>query len=137
MHRFVRLLNQFRLQRDRVADDERLTLQELLLRAPVEWHGVELRCPDWSESSHSLAFTLRSPRSLYLLHGMINAYWEPLRFELPPTGSDGAPWRRAIDTALASPDDMRSMDEAPVVDAASYLVEPRSLVVLAVWLEPT
>ena len=36
---------------------------------------------------------------------MINAYWEALAFELPPT-EEGAGWRRWIDTSLASPDDI-------------------------------
>ena len=40
--------------------------------------------PDWSDHSHSLAFTLRSSAARFLLHGMFNAYWEPLTFELPP-----------------------------------------------------
>jgi hypothetical protein len=38
---------------------------------------------------------------------ILNAYWEPLEFELPQTGKHGAgPWRRWIDTALDSPYDI-------------------------------
>ena len=35
---------------------------------------------------------------------MLNAYWEPLDFDLPglPLGQQ---WHRLVDTALASPDD--------------------------------
>lgn len=39
-------------------------------------------------------------------------------------------WRRCIDTALASPEDIHHLDEAPVVDGRHYRVEARSLVVL-------
>ena len=39
-------------------------------------------------------------RTLSLLHGIFNAYWEPLAFELPPAPT-GTSWRRCIDTALA------------------------------------
>ena len=40
-------------------------------------------------------------------------------------------WRRAIDTALESPNDInQSPDEAPVVPDGTYLVQPRSMVVL-------
>ena len=106
LHRFVKMLNAFRQRRD-VLDIGTLTLNELLQRARIEWHGVKLNRPDWSEHSHSLAFTLRSLASRFLLHGILNAYWEPLTFELPPVAvASGEQWRRCIDTALASPHDI-------------------------------
>ena len=61
-----------------------LTRNEALERAEVEWHGVQLHRPDWTEDSHSLAISLQSLRADMLLHAMINAYREPLTFELPP-----------------------------------------------------
>ena len=49
---------------------------------------------------------------MYLI---LNAYWEPLDFELPPVGDGGAgPWRRWIDTALESPQDIVPWQTAPV-----------------------
>ena len=113
-----------------------MTLQELLERAEITWHGVALGCPDWSEKSHSLSFTLRSQHGSYSLHGMINAYWEPLSFELPAvtTGALG-PWRRCIDTALTSPDDIQPWSDAPPYTEATYRVEARSLVVLGLVFE--
>ena len=135
IHRFVKLLNEFRQRRDVLAEGAALSLNQLLQRAKIEWHGVTLKCPDWSEHSHSLAFTLQSLRARFLLHGMINAYWEPLVFELPPVPGQGEqPWRRCIDTALASPDDIFSWAGAPFVDQANYLVQPRSMVFLALAL---
>ena len=68
------------------------------------------------------------------LHIIANAYWEPLDFELPapdPSVSDGAAWRRVLDTTLPSPDDIRFGEEAPAVETPSYRVGPRSVVVLA------
>ena len=62
VHRFVKTLNAFRQRRDVVAEEATLSLNELLRRARIEWHGVTLDRPDWSEHSHSLAFTLRSLR---------------------------------------------------------------------------
>ena len=131
VQRFVRLLNQFRLHRDAVVEGTRMTLQQLLERADLTWHGVELGCPDWSEKSHSLAFTLRSLSGRYSLHVMINAFWEPLSFELPPVAGAQGSWRRCIDTALASPDDIRPWNEAPFHDQPSYLVASRSLALFA------
>jgi isoamylase len=112
-----------------------LTLNELLQRARIERHGVKLNQPDWSEHSHSLAFTLRSLASRFLLHGILNAYWEPLTFELPavPVAS-GEQWRRCIDTALASPHDIEPWQNAPSVDQALYEVQPRSVVLVALAL---
>ncbi len=45
--------------------------------------GVRLNQPDWSDSSHSIAFSVRSLLRSFMFHCMINAYWEPLTFELP------------------------------------------------------
>ena len=135
--RFVRLLNQFRLRRDVAVAGTRMTLQELLERAEITWHGVALGCPDWSDKSHSLAFTLRSQRGRYTLHAMINAFWEPLSFELPPVpGNALGPWRRCIDTALASPDDIQPWSAAPPYTERSYRLAARSLVVLGLAFEP-
>jgi isoamylase len=44
-------------------------------------------------------------------------------------------WRRCIDTALDSPDDICPWESAPVVRQATYEVQPRSVVVLALALE--
>ncbi len=136
IHRFVKVLNAFRPRRDVMAAEGKLSLNQVLQRAKIEWHGVTLNCPDWSEHSHSLALTMRSLRARFLLHGMLNSYWEPLTFELPPVFPESSQrWRRCIDTALASPDDIYSWEEAPLIAAATYVVQPRSLVLLALALQ--
>jgi glycogen operon protein len=66
---------------------------------------------------------------------MLNAYWEPLTFELPPVTAEQG-WRRCIDTALEAPDDISSWDGAAVVRQGTYEVQPRSVVFLALALEP-
>ena len=83
IHRFVKALNAFRQRRDVVVEGAGLSLNQLLRRARIDWHGVRLGRPDWSDHSHSLAFTMESLRARFLLHGIFNAYWEPLTFELP------------------------------------------------------
>jgi glycogen operon protein len=133
IHRFVRKLNAFRQRRDIVGESSS-TLNQLLERANIRWSGVALDCPDWGDHSHSLALTMESLRARVLLHMMFNAYWEPLTFELPLRPSEGIRWRRCIDTALASPDDICHLDEAPEVDASRYRVEARSVVVLGLRL---
>ena len=136
IHRFVKALNAFRQRRDVVAAEGKPSLNQLLQRAKIEWHGVALNRPDWSERSHSLALTLRSLRARFLLHGMLNAYWEPLTFEIPPVPAVSRQhWRRCIDTALASPDDIYPWEQAPLVAQATYVAQPRSLVLLALALQ--
>jgi glycogen operon protein len=132
VHRFVRELCRFRQRRDVATQQTRLTLNQLLDRARIDWHGVALNQPDWGDHSHALAFTLEALSARFVLHGMLNAYWEPLTFELPaPPAIGGSTWRRCIDTACASPDDIRAWDEAPAVPQPAYRVEPRSIVLLA------
>jgi glycogen operon protein len=136
IHRFVKALNTFRQRRDVVVERAALSLNQLLHQARFEWHGVALNRPDWSDHSHSLAFTVRSLSGRYLLHGMLNAYWEPLSFELPPVPTERQQkWRRCIDTALESPDDICRWETAPVVTQVTYAVQPRSVVLLALALE--
>ena len=129
IHRFVRALIRFRQRRDVLAEMAALSLNQLLRRARIEWHGVALQRPDWSDHSHSLALTLQSLHARFLLHGMLNAYWERLTFELPPVPAEQA-WRRWIDTALDSPDDICPWECAPAVTQATYDVQPRSVVFL-------
>ena len=98
-------------------------------RPHVTWHGVEFGLPDWSYHSHSLALTLHEPQAQEQLHIILNAYWEPLLFELPPL-ADGKKWHRIVDTFLPTPQDFCELAIAPAVNLKTYLVQPRSAIVL-------
>jgi len=135
--RFVSALNAFRAGRDAALQTGPMTLEELLRRANVQWHGVQLNQPDWGDGSHSLAVTVRTINGRGLLHAMFNAYWEPLTFDLPPVPAGVTTrWRRCIDTALAAPDDIRPWASAPDVLGTSYTVQSRSIAVVALGLQP-
>ena len=73
-----------------------------------------------------------------VFHVILNAYWEPLDFELPPVVVAGARdhWRRWIDTFLDSPHDIVDWKDAPEVGGWMYRTEPRSVVVLFAPIEP-
>ena len=129
LHRFVKHLTALRLRPEIVDESKRLSLNQLLQWAHIEWHGVALGRPDWSDGSHSLAFTARTPYWQFAVHGMFNAYWEPLTFELPPGPDEPHRWQRCVDTALPSPDDICMLEDAPPV-SDSYRVQPRSCVML-------
>jgi glycogen operon protein len=104
------------------------SLVELLAEARVELGGVRLGRPDTSSGSRSIALTLAGRRAR--VHVILNAYWEPLEFEVPPQTADLEPWRRYLDTSLEAPDDIVDVANAPLAGAA-YLAGPRSVVVLA------
>ncbi len=131
LFRFVKLLIARRVMRDVEPELQRMSLEELLREARVAWHGVKLNQPDWNEWSHSLALTMEMKRDQLLFHVMMNAYWEPLEFALPPLdGQSGNCWRRWIDTALESPLDITDWHSAPPVDRLGYWVNSHSVVAL-------
>jgi isoamylase len=131
VHRFLTLLNRRRLRRDTRHERERLSLTQLIRQANKAWHGVTLDHPDWGDRSHSFAFGPELKRDGLLAHFILNAYWEPLDFELPRVaGRDANPWRRWIDTSLDSPHDIALWEEATAVSGHAYRAEPRSVVVL-------
>ena len=107
-----------------------MTLQEMLRHQPVTWHGVRLNAPDWGHDSHTLAATTRLLGGQAQLHLIVNAYWEALEFEIPPPATAHLSWRRIIDTSLDSPDDVCAWADAPAVQESTYVVQPRSVVLL-------
>jgi isoamylase len=131
VRRFVTLLNARRLLRDVEHERQRESLTELIRKANKAWHGVRLKQPDWRDDSHSIAFTVEMRRDGMLVHVILNAYWEPLAFELPPLAEHaGGHWRRWVDTALESPHDIVPWQTAPSVTVWDYRVEAHSSVVL-------
>jgi glycogen operon protein len=109
---------------------QRTSLNRLIAQANKAWHGVRLHDPDWSDESRSVAFTVAIGPEQTLIHLILNGYWEPLDFELPPKSDDASSWRRWIDTALDSPNDIVPWLEAPPIPGFSYRAEGRSVVVL-------
>src|SRR5262249_18308029 len=110
-----------------------MTLDQLLRRGTVTWHGVRLDQPDWSSTSHTLAATFRGPSGRQLSHVILSAWSERLTFALPAAAGG---WRRWIDTAREPPGDMCEWGAAPPHQAETYDVAPRSLVVLVAADDP-
>jgi glycogen operon protein len=127
--RFVTLLNARRVFRDVQHERQRMSLIELIHRATKAWHGVKVGQPDWSDHSHSLALSAELRHDGLFVYLILNAYSEPLPFELPPLG-DGGVWRRWIDTSLATPHDIVPWQTAPPVSGPVYLTGAHSVVVL-------
>ena len=82
-------------------------LNRALRNSSLQWHGVKPFQPDWSDQSHSVGMLLYSQPSGYYIYMFVNAWWDDLVIELPPSpaGSQN-PWYKIVDTA-------RKSDEIP------------------------
>ena len=107
-------------------------------RERIQWYGVDHSNPDFSDDSHAFACQLTGV-PIYTedkfvttqdIYAMINAYWEPLQFRIQADPNRFIPWKRVIDTNLASPDDIAEPGNEVGIDRATYAVQPRSIVVL-------
>ncbi len=127
--RFVKKLIYFIQGLDIFRQEKFLEVTHASTEPHLVWHGQYLGQPDWGEDSHFLAFSLCHPSSSEHLHVILNAYWEPLNFELPPL-EPGNYWHRILDTALPAPDDYADLETAVKIEGDSYLVTARSSVVL-------
>jgi glycogen operon protein len=131
VHRFVTLLNTRRVLRDPSPERQRVSLSQLLREVNLVWHGIKLNQPDWSENSHSIAFTVEIREERLLFHVILNAYWQPLDFELPRLDRPREnQWRCWIDTGLDSPHDIVEWETAEPVPGYVYGAAARSVVVL-------
>jgi isoamylase len=123
-----------RVASDMAAEAGEESLIHLLGDSRKSWHGVKLNQPDWSHSSHSFALTAEILKNHVFVHWILNAWGEPLDFELP---TEYGQWNRWIDTSLESPEDIVAWEEArPVVDRY-YRAAPHSVVVLLSSTSPT
>jgi glycogen operon protein len=127
LHRFVKKLVHFRSNLP--LQDHGLSLTEVLRLTPVQWHGVKLNEPDFSHHSHSLALAFKGLGHWW--HLMVNAYTEPLEFELSVLPANKATrWRQLINTYKESPNDFHDLSDAPFVEEPQYLVPPHSVALL-------
>lgn len=124
LYDFTRRLIAQRLRVSAARADGSEPLSALLQRAKIEWHGVKLDAPDWGENSHSLAYTANIRQGQLLMHVMVNAYWEPLEFELLPDVT----WKLWLDTFQPPPGDLHTWLSAPEIRSTTYTVQPRSIV---------
>ena len=128
--RFVKLLIERRAIRDIDHEERRLSLSQSLHEVKHAWHGVRLNQPDWSPFSHSIAISAESASEGVRGHVILNAYWEPLEFELPILNDGKEMWRRWIDTGLDPPHDICEWNEEEPVQGTKYRACARSVVVL-------
>ena len=128
---FVRRLIHFVQGLELFRQESLLTVSDRSETPYLTWHGIQLGEPDWSDDCNTLAFTLCHPEAGEHLHVMLNAYWEPLTFELPPLEKAEC-WHRIVDTSLSLPETFCELDAALPLEGKEYRLEARSCAVLMV-----
>jgi glycogen operon protein len=102
--------------------------QPTFWREDVKWYGQNGDI-DLGSESRCLAYVLHGARleddDLYV---MINGHWEDREFKV--CEGRASDWRRAVDTAQPSPNDIFEPGSEPQLNAAHYPVRARSVVVL-------
>jgi glycogen operon protein len=129
IHRFVSLHCARRGLRSVKYERERVNLSSMLRNATKAWYGMKLDQPDWGDKSLSVALNGELREEGLRFYLVLNAFWEPLTFELPALPAANS-WRRWIDTSLDSPDDIVVWNDAPTVPGRTYRVADRSVVML-------
>ena len=96
----------------------------------VAWHGERLHEPPWHDAgAQLLAFTLAGERATEApLHVIFNMSDAARTVAVPVI--DGYRWRRALDTARVSPDDIVPPRRQTGAEGEHYLAQARSVVVL-------
>ncbi len=129
--RFVKMQIRRRLNWDSSQNNGSMSLKEFLSRGQFTWHGVKVNQPDWSDVSHTIAFTVESISAATAMHVMVNAFSQPLEFELPQLSkTKNRSWKLWIDTFKSSPNDICEWDTGPIIRKSTYLVNAYSIVVL-------
>ena len=107
--------------------------------ADIYWHGTELGAPDFSDESREIAYVIDgrftgredvAPKGDNDIYVAINGNDVATAFMIPPS-PQGRRWKRVIDTALNSPNDIVAEDQGKVIaEGSRYPVGPFSVVVM-------
>jgi glycogen operon protein len=127
--RFVQQLNHFNLTTEFFQENHYWNSPPSIQGSRCTFGGVKVGQPDWSHHSHTLSYSLKNRSYEKWLYVMVNAFWEHLDFEIPKH-KGGRPWRRILNTAASSPEDMLPFEEAPLIRGGKVYVNARSIVVL-------
>ncbi|HEY9677137.1 MAG TPA: glycogen debranching protein GlgX [Drouetiella sp.] len=115
MHRFTKMFIDLRKQHQIGRTDP----------SDISWHGVEPFKPDFSNGARLIAWqTTPKAEGVRPLYQAFNAYWEPIKVQLPP-----GKWARLVDTNLPTGQDIVSSANSTPLDR-EYIIQPRSGIVL-------
>ena len=90
----------------------------------IQWHGIKVNKPDWSDWSHTLGFSINKKDEGSAMWLGLNAYKETMLFELPTPIS---PWKKYIDTSLLK---NKNVSGKPLANQSNVRIESNSLVLM-------
>jgi len=98
-------------------------------RGEISWHGLHPQRPDWTPTSHHLAYELIPPAGAEHVLVLMNAESSAREFHpaAPPAGNS---WYVAIDTGASPPDDFRNADTLPHPPGEPIILPGHTIVVL-------
>ena len=115
-----------------------LSAEAFYTDADIRWHSPEGPVPNWHDpQERRLACHILGAEDAPDLYLMFNAGLREETFQLP-TAPEGTVWRRAVDTSLPSPEDLRPAgEEAELWSQHLYRLGPRaSVILLSISQEP-
>jgi isoamylase len=96
----------------------------------ISWHDTQLNPPAWNDpEALLLAVTFGGPDDDLDLHMMMNMGPYIAAFQLPV--APGYVWKRVVDTALPSPEDIVAPGKGVTIEGDQYSVNGHSIVLLA------
>ncbi|WP_354624356.1 glycogen debranching protein GlgX [Psychromonas sp. MME2] len=130
LFRFTKALIAQQINRatDGVNGVRRDSLLNIIKKAGIRWHGVKLNQPDWSDSSHAIAFESTNTHSQRITYTIVNAFSEPLNFEIPKTSN--RKWLRVVDTSLTDNNDIYVEGDTKTWVKDEYRAAAHSIVIL-------
>ncbi len=90
----------------------------------IQWHGIKVDKPDWSEWSHTLGYSINRKEEGSAIWFGFNAYKEAMVFELPKPIS---PWKKYIDTSLLK---NKNVSKKPLSNQSNIRIESNSFILL-------
>ena len=94
-------------------------------------HGAKPYLPDFSYDSHSIGMTYYSVTHKVYVYIFFNAYWEPIKLELPNVPNTNInSWYKVVDTSIAGPNDHTPLAKDQIQVTGEYVVQPRSSVIM-------
>ncbi|MEH0153991.1 glycogen debranching protein GlgX [Limibacter armeniacum] len=130
---FVKKLIKFNLSHKLFQKQEFWNSKLRAKKSIISWHGVtDVDEPDFLDESRAISFMLTDPEEKEQLYVMVNAFWEPLMFELPEPSiqTERIKYGKVIDTSASHPYDIVEEDQAKIIEEDRIILAPRSIIVL-------
>jgi len=90
----------------------------------IQWHGIKVNKPDWSDWSHTLGYSINKKDEGSAIWLGFNAYKEAMLFELPKPIS---PWKKYIDTSFLK---NKNISKKPLANQSNIQIESNSFVLM-------